>query len=364
MTIWRTAVAVTAIVVGPTCLLLAQPPEKPIGIVLAAGDISTCDKPGQKKQEAWRSYANKTAGIIRDVIKDAAKQNPAIPVRVLALGDLAYGDGTEADFACYGTRWSGFADELLPVPGNHEYHSVDGEFFFKQFKNNPAVNQNGEKLGYFAVNFPNADGPWRLVGLNDNFTNPKESQKKDYQEKMGAQRAWLKTKLDFSKSENKQNCVLAFWHQPTFSSGQHGHDYEPDKNAPLTKNRPMQSVLKMLYEHGASVVLTGHDHNYEQFRPQNHDGIAKDDGIRLFVVGTGGSILTADSYVEKRWAENSEGGPFGSKKGRQGVLKIDLFKDRYRWEFLAIQLKDGEAKFKLPLKTTSDTCRPRKTLPG
>ena len=363
MGISRAVVAAAAIVIGPSYLLLAQPAvnEKPIGILLAAGDISTCDKPGKKKQEAWLSYANKTAEIIRDVIKE----NPAIPVRVLALGDLAYGKGTEAQFQCYQKRWSGFDDVLLPVPGNHEYLSTDGEFFFKHFKNNPAVNQNGEKLGYFAVDFPSADSPWRLIGLNDNFTQPKKSQVKDYQKKMAAQREWLKEKLDFSKAENKQSCVLAFWHQPTFSSGQHGHvDYDPDANAPLTKSRPMQGVLKMLYEHGASVVLTGHDHNYEQFNPQNHEGIAKDDGIRLFVVGTGGSGLTADSYVETKWAQNSERGPFGHTKGRQGVLKIDLFKDRYSWEFLAIQLKDGEAKFKLPLKTTSDTCRPRKAPPG
>ena len=301
------------------------------------------------------------------MIKDAAKENPAIPVRVLALGDLAYDKGTEAQFKCYQKRWSGFDDVLLPVPGNHEYLSTDAEFFFKHFKNNSAVNQNSEKLGYFAVDFPHADGPWRLIGLNDNFTQPKKSQVKDYQKKMAAQRAWLKEKLDFSKPGNKQSCVLAFWHQPTFSSGQHGHhDYDPDPNAPLSNHRPMQSVLEMLYQHGASVVLTGHDHNYEQFSPQNHEGVAKEeDGVRLFVVGTGGSGLTADSYVETKWAKNSEGGPFGYTKGRQGVLKIDLLKDnRYRWEFLAIQKKEDKAKFKLPLKVTEDKCRPRKMPPG
>jgi hypothetical protein len=359
MGISRTALAAAAIVIGPTCLLLAEPTPKPIGILLAAGDISTCDDPKQKKQKEWLSYADKTAQIIRDVITDAKKENPQIPVRVLALGDLAYEDGTADQLQCFQKRWSGFDDVLLPVPGNHEYHSTDATHYFAHFKNNTAVNQSGDKLGYFALNFPNGDGPWRLIGLNDNFANPKPSQIKDYQQKMAAQHTWLKSKLDMSKEENQPRCVLAFWHQPTFTSGKHGHKYKKAPNAPLTKSRPMKTALGTLYDHGASVVVAGHDHNYEQFTPHDADGNAKDDGIRSFVVGTGGAILTTDGYLESVWAPNSEGGPFGITKGRQGVLKIDLFDSWYRWEFLSIPSKDG-TKMKLPLKTTKDSCRPRK----
>jgi acid phosphatase type 7 len=358
MSISRTALAAAAIVLGPTYLLLAQPAPSPgpIGILLAAGDISTCDKPNKKKQDAWLSYADKTAQIIRDVIKDAKKENPEIQVRVLALGDLAYRDGTAKEFRCFAKRWSGFEDVLLPVPGNHEYHSVDAEPYFTHFENNAAVNQSGDKLGYFALNFPNANGPWRLIGLNDNFET---SKKEGYPEKMAAQITWLKGKLDMSKEENQPRCVLAFWHQPTFTSGKHGHKYKTAPNAPLTTSRPMQTALGILYDHGASVVVAGHDHNYEQFKPHDANGNAKDDGIRSFVVGTGGALLTTDGYLKSVWAPNSEGGPFGEKKGKQGVLKIDLFDNWYRWEFLSIPSKDG-TKMKLPLTTTKGTCRPRK----
>jgi hypothetical protein len=49
---------------GLLALALAQPStDKPIGILLAAGDISTC---GNKE---WHRYANKTAEIIRKVIR-------------------------------------------------------------------------------------------------------------------------------------------------------------------------------------------------------------------------------------------------------------------------------------------------------
>jgi hypothetical protein len=146
----------------------AETGNGPIGILLAAGDISTCGN------EKWNGYADKTAEIIREVIKGAREAKPSVPVRVLALGDLAYDKGTKKQFECFGKRWANFDAELLPIPGNHEYLSSNAEQYFDHFKTNSLVNQNGEGKGYFAMNFPRLDGPWYLIGLNDNFEqNPK-----------------------------------------------------------------------------------------------------------------------------------------------------------------------------------------------
>jgi len=327
--------------------VLAAPAETangPIGILLAAGDISTC---GDKK---WNKYADKTSEIIRNVIKSATDMVPSVPVRVLALGDLAYDKGTEQQFECFGKRWPNFDAQLLPIPGNHEYLSENAKHYFDHFKSNSLVNQNGEGKGYYTSNFPRADGPWYLIGLNDNF-----EQNSKYKKEMEDQIGWLEERL--TNDGNKQNCVLAFWHAPTFSSGRHGHNYKTKLNEPLTKNRPMQKAFEMLHRHGASVVLTGHDHNYEQFGPQTAKGnaTAERDGIRLFVVGTGGSILTEDRYT--KLAANSEG-VYGITKGIQGVLKIVLYDNRYTWDFLPID----ETK-KLPLKTTAADCATRKEVP-
>jgi len=311
--------------------------ETPIGIILAAGDISTCgdDKP-------WKQYANKTAEIIRTIRSEASSANPAIPVKVLALGDLAYGKGTSSEFDCFAKRWSGFDRDLLPVPGNHEYMTADAAPYFEHFKDNPLVQQNGEHKGYFAISFPAEDGPWLLIGLNADIKG---------HDAMSDQLTWLKNNL--STSANQHPCVLAFWHEPTFSSGRHGHDYKTEEGAPLTEVRPMQDALRILYDHGASVVVAGHDHNYEQFARHDADGKPAVNGIRSFVVGTGGSILTQDRY--DNLAPNSEGGSYGRTKGKQGVLEIKLFRDRYEWDFLAI-----DTSFKLPLKTVKDGCAPRK----
>jgi hypothetical protein len=340
-----------AITLSDISSVRAQTDDKLIGILLAAGDISTKDS-----SSCPNNRANTVAGLIRKVIEDAN-----VPVRVLALGDLAYEKGTEQDLKCFARRWSGFEDVLLPVPGNHEYQTTDAGSYFKHFKNNPFVHQNDkkendttdqrwDKKGYFSLPFPGLDGPWRLIGLNDNFHNDDK-----YKKDMEDQFQWLEKTLHDSDVA-KEKCVLAFWHEPIFSSGRHGHRYKKPKNTPLTNRKPMQKAFRILHSHGASVVLTGHDHNYEQFRRHDANGNAAEDGIRSFVVGTGGSGLTQDHYIHL--APNSEGGPFGMTKGTQGVLKIDLYKSRYEWDFLPV----NNAK-KPSLQTTKASCTERKKPP-
>ena len=54
----------------------------------------------------------------------------------------------------------------------------------------------------------------------------------------------------------------------------------------------MQTVWQTLYNVGAELVLSGHEHNYERFALQTPDGVADPvHGIREFVVGTGGAGL-------------------------------------------------------------------------
>ena len=66
-------------------------------------------------------------------------------------------------------------------------------------------------------------------------------------------------------------CSVAYMHHPRFSSGIHGPD------------RTIAALWTTLARGGVDVVLAGHDHHYERFEPF--------DGIRSFVVGTGGRSL-------------------------------------------------------------------------
>jgi acid phosphatase type 7 len=84
---------------------------------------------------------------------------------------------------------------------------------------------------------------------------------------------WLQQDLADDKK-----CTLAYFHHPLFTSGR----YSPS----LPK---VKAIWEALYEAGADVVLSGHDHNYQRFAPQHPEEEADPRrGIREFVVGTGG----------------------------------------------------------------------------
>jgi len=53
-----------------------------------------------------------------------------------------------------------------------------------------------------------------------------------------------------------------------------------------------QAFWQLLYDHGADLVLNGHDHLYARYRPLDPNGnYDPRNGIRQFTVGTGGETL-------------------------------------------------------------------------
>jgi hypothetical protein len=89
----------------------------------------------------------------------------------------------------------------------------------------------------------------------------------------------------------------------------------------------MQQVWQDLYDAGAEIVVSGHEHNYERFAPQNDKGgLDAARGIREFVVGTGGASL----YNKQAPTPNEE--VFNG--ATWGVLKLTLYAASYTWEFV------------------------------
>ena len=90
------------------------------------------------------------------------------------------------------------------------------------------------------------------------------------------QEQWLRADL----AAHPATCTLAYWHHPRFSSGGNG------------STAATQPIWQALYDYGAEVVVNGHDHDYERFAPQTPTGaLDNTNGIREFVVGTGGNSL-------------------------------------------------------------------------
>ena len=88
----------------------------------------------------------------------------------------------------------------------------------------------------------------------------------------------------------------------------------------------MQPFWQILYNAHVDIVLNGHDHIYERFQPQDADGNAASNGIREFIVGTGGENHGGINSVAANTA--------GRDTTTFGVLKLTLHAGSYDWSFI------------------------------
>ena len=271
------------------CLAQLKGPMDPVApaavassdpVLVGAGDIATC---GQLEG------AEATAKLIDH-----------ISGTVFAVGDLAYPDGTDEEFAkCYGPTWGRFKDRTRPAVGNHEYHSDGASGYARYF----GAAAGDPKKGYYSYDL----GAWHIIVINS------ECDQVGGCDANSPQGKWLQQDLAASAS----TCQLAYWHKPLFSSGgKHGND-------PL-----MKPLWDALYKASADVVINGHDHDYERFAPQDPDGkLDKDHGIREFVVGSGGKDTHRTFGAARSNSEARSDDTFG-------VLKLTLHAKSYNWEFV------------------------------
>jgi hypothetical protein len=255
-------------------------PGGPGAVLVGAGDIASCDD---------------LAGA-----QATAKLLDSIPGTVFAVGDLAYPDGSDEQFAnCYGPTWGRFKDRTRPAPGNHEYRSDGASGYVRYF----GATAGDPKKGYYSYDL----GEWHIVVLNS------ECAEVGGCGRGSAQEQWLRQDL----TAHPAKCTLAYWHKPLFSSGaKHGNDPE------------VKPLWNALYAANADLVINGHDHDYERFAPQDPSGhLDPQRGIREFVVGTGGKNSHRSFASPKPNSEVRQADTFG-------VLKLTLHPMSYDWEFV------------------------------
>ncbi len=247
-------------------------------VFVGAGDIAQCDSKDLQKNPVYAT-AQLVAGI---------------PGTVFTAGDNAYPSGSTSQFQnCYNPTWGQFKDRTLASPGNHDFEKTPGDAYYSYFGNN--AGEAGQ--GYYSLDL----GAWHIVMLNSNIAVDAGS----------PQEKWLRSDL----AANKKTCTLAIWHHPLYSSGVHGNDAK------------YKDLWQALYEYHASLVVNGHDHDYERFAPQDPNGKADAvRGIREFVVGTGG----ADLRDFRKIRENSE----ARDSQTYGVIKLKLRPTSYDWQFI------------------------------
>jgi hypothetical protein len=238
------------------------PPPPPSGdpVIAAAGDISSPSLGAQQQTS--------------DLLINTGLTN------VLTLGDNQYDNGSLANYnAYYAPTWGRVKSITKPTPGNHDYQTPGAAGYLAYY---------GSPAPYYSFDI----GRWHLISLNSEIAHSASS----------VQVQWLKADL----VAHTNACTLAYWHKPRFSSGTtHGSDssYQPFWDA--------------LSQAKADLVLSGHEHNYERFAPQQ--------GIRQFVVGTGGR------------SHYGLGTPIASSEVRNsstyGILRLTLHASSYDWKF-------------------------------
>jgi hypothetical protein len=251
-------------------------------VLIGAGDIAECGSQLVHAAETGRVVSGVSGGVF-------------------ALGDLAYPDGSAADFNnCYDPTWGAERARTRPVAGNHEWMKGSLTAYLNYF-GSAATGPGGTSYYSYDV------GPyWHVVVLDS------ECKKVPGGCAQGSpQDRWLESDLAANRSKN----VIAMYHRPFRSS-----DSSSSRVKPFWDD---------FYPEGVDLVLDGHAHMYERLAPLNPSGSVDNVyGIRTFTVGSGGeSGGTITSVQPSSQALNID---------TYGVLKLTLHPSSYQWQFMGV----------------------------
>lgn len=319
-------------------------------VLAAVGDIS-CQPGSPEEAEKKTDTCDQGAGSTeRNAAQNATAEQveEMKPDLVAILGDEQYQNGYYSDFeGSFDKYWGAFKFLQRPAPGNHEFYDNHGQtgvrgLGYFDYYNGTQHNADGSQIettvtnpktgtvvsqpapqpsgqagdfgqtgdGWYSYDL----GDWHLISLNVECAdepggcNPSGSW-------FESETKWLAGDLNRDHSE----CTLAYWHQPTFSStaSPFTSDSEEGKTA--------DTWWKLLYAHHATLVLNGHDHVYSRFAPMDPAGNPVRNGIREFIVGTGGESLdTVNPSTPnlQAWADQY-----------YGVMKLTLGDGHYGWSY-------------------------------
>jgi acid phosphatase type 7 len=226
------------------------------------------------------------------------------PTAVAVLGDNQYQSGLLSEYqspGAYNDTWGQFNSIVHPTPGNHEYAaSSTASGYFTYFGSSAGT-------GYYSYDL----GAWHILSLNSNCSDS-GCQALEAGTTSSAEVSWLQGDL----AAHPNQCILAYWHHPRFSSGYVG------------SSPGVAPFWNTLYAAHADVVLNGHDHLYERFAQQDPLQSPTSQGIREFVVGTGGQELDSTMGRIEPNTQLADIHHFG-------VLFLTLHPGSYDWVFRA-----------------------------
>src|SRR5436190_7792810 len=248
---------------------------------------------GGSAHTGWMPSRSKRRSVVW-AVGDAADGSPTAQAvasmvtshridRLLYLGDV-YDSGTPLEFdRNYRPLYGGLGDITAPTIGNHEWPNIATGYvpYWTSVRGTPPPL-------YYAFSVSG----WQLISLN---SNTPES---------GPQVAWLQHLIQTTPQYG--NCRIAFEHHPFFSTGPHG-------------GLDALQVIFGALRQNARIVLSGHDHDMQRFRPIG--------GIVQLVDGAGGAELYPFVSTDKRRV-------FGDDTDH-GALRLVLRSGRANLTFVA-----------------------------
>lgn len=268
--------------------------------MIGAGDIAQCDNTGDEA----------TASLVDSVLK--ANRAANVETVVFTLGDHAYPEASSRYLTqCFTPSWGdlkkGIMNVLRPSIGNHDYMADRAAPTYRYF---------GDRIGPSGKGYYSYDvGDWHAIVLNSELAVEGTGTEKQ------AQLAWLRQDI----ADHRQLCTMSYFHKPLFTSSYRQGVVE------------MRAIWTILYDAGVDLILSGHDHHYERFRPQNPAGVTDSvKGIEQIIVGTGGATLRG---FRSRFglSRAPEGNSIVQIQGHFGVLLLTLGSTGYRTAFLDIE---------------------------
>lgn len=277
----------------------ATPEHKNVYVVGAIGDIAGDHLPSNN----WgRGQYDDTARLITDM---------ELPM-LLMTGDAQHNWGTLDEYMAYFDHYYGALKPIMyPVPGNHDYYdSPVAQGYFDYFGDYAR-----SSTGYYSFDL----GSWHIVALNSNI-----ARRGDGATPGTPQYDWLANDLATHPHKDYSG-VLAYFHHPRFDweKYQEANWYPADAGGQVP-------FWELLYSYGVDIVLNGHAHNYQRWAPQDPQGNYDPNGIREFVVGTGGYYLNELGHGEQ--PANLE----YAQADQFGVLKLSLYDGGYDFAFTSI----------------------------
>ncbi len=243
------------------------------------------------------------------------------PDMFLYLGDV-YEKGRAMEFnnwyGAAGTAgtYGNFRAYTNPTIGNHEYEPDGAAGYFYYWDN-------------IAHYYSYTTGGWHFISLDSTSQYGQMGTS-------SAQYLWLQADL----AANQGACTLVYYHHPLFNTGPEG------------KTPALAPIWSLLATSKVTLVLNGHDHDYQRYEPLDGNGNASSAGVTEIVVGSGGHGHQSQ-LPNATDAAHLVASDFTSF----GALKLNLYPTTAAFKFISTagQVVDSGL---VPCRSTTDSVAP------